>query len=54
MSTSKTNNTITPEFIDDFMRDIPRGVASRYLSQQSVPQARWQLPEDILNSEALA
>lgn len=54
MSTSKTNNTITPEFIDDFMRDIPRGVASRYLSQQSVPQARWQLPEDILNSKALA
>lgn len=38
----------------DFMNDIPRGVASRYLRQQSVPQARWQLPEDILASPALS
>ncbi|MGQ4878898.1 type IV secretory system conjugative DNA transfer family protein [Billgrantia sp. LNSP4103-1] len=40
-------------FPDDFMNDIPRGVASRYLRQQSVPQARWQLPDDILASPAL-
>ncbi|MBS9405469.1 type IV secretory system conjugative DNA transfer family protein [Halomonas sp. TRM85114] len=39
--------------MNDFMNDIPRGVASRYLRQQSVPQARWQLPEDILASPAL-
>lgn len=42
------------EFTDDFMRDIPRGVSSRYLKQQSVPQARWQPPESILGSKALA
>jgi len=42
------------DFFDDFMRDMPRGVASRYLKQQSVPQARWQLPKDIAGSAALA
>jgi type IV secretion system protein VirD4 len=47
---SKTGQAL----LDDLMRDIPRGVASRYLRQQSVPQARWQLPADILASAALA
>lgn len=42
------------DFLDDFMRDIPRGVASRFLYQQYVPQGRWQKPEDILSSAALA
>jgi len=42
------------KFIDDFMLDIPRGVATRYLKQQSVPQARWQLPKDIMKSAALS
>ena len=41
-------------FTDDFMLDIPRGVATRYLKQQSVPQARWQLPDDIMKSPALS
>lgn len=40
-------------FKDDFMKDIPRGVATRYLKQQAVPQARWQSPETILKSQAL-
>ena len=42
------------EFLDNFMSDIPRGVATRYLKQQSVPQARWQLTEDIMKSAALS
>ena len=41
-------------FIDDYVSDIPRGVSSRYLKQQSVPQARWQNPEAILQSKALS
>ena len=36
------------------MRDIPRGVASRYLKQQNVPQARWQVPGNMLKSAALS
>lgn len=42
------------EFLEDFTSDIPRGVSSRYLKQQSVPQARWQSPEAILQSKALS
>jgi type IV secretion system protein VirD4 len=42
------------DFLDDFMLDIPRGVATRYLKQQNVPQARWQLPSDIMKSPALS
>jgi type IV secretion system protein VirD4 len=33
---------------------VLRGLSSRYLSEQSVPQARWQTPGAILNSEDLA
>ena len=40
--------------LEDFMSDIPRGVTSRYLKQQQVPQARWQDPEKILSSKALS
>lgn len=36
-----------------FTKDIPRGVATRYLAQQSVPQARWQNIDDIRASRAL-
>lgn len=42
------------KFPDEFMQDIPRGLTSRYLKQQTIPQARWQSPETILNSKALA
>jgi type IV secretion system protein VirD4 len=40
--------------INDLMRDIPRGLSSRFLHQQSVPQARWQSPETIADRKALA
>lgn len=39
--------------LPDLLRDVPRGVTSRYLHQQSVPQARWQSPDDIIASPAL-
>src|ERR1700738_2343759 len=42
------------EFVRDFTRDIPRGLSSRYLSEQAVPQARWQSPNVILDRQALA
>jgi type IV secretion system protein VirD4 len=42
------------EFVEDFYRDVSRGVPSRYLGMQSVPQARWQAPEIILDRQALA
>ncbi|HHK41963.1 MAG TPA: type IV secretory system conjugative DNA transfer family protein, partial [Planctomycetaceae bacterium] len=41
------------DFISDFTRDIPRGLSSRYLKRQTVPQARWQSPENILRSKTL-
>lgn len=40
-------------FSDDFRRDIPRGPSSRYLKQQTAPQARWQTPEVIFERKAL-
>ena len=42
------------DFVRDFTRDIPRGLSSRYLSEQAVPQARWQAPDVILDRHALA
>ena len=39
---------------DKLMADIPRGVTSRYLSQQKVPQARFQDVEKIYASNTLA
>jgi type IV secretion system protein VirD4 len=41
-------------FVEDFTRDIPRGLSSRFLSEQAVPQARWQSPDVILDRQALA
>src|SRR5688572_27269447 len=35
-------------------RDIPRGVSTRFLNEQTVPQARWQAPETIQRSGVLA
>src|ERR1700691_1742970 len=40
-------------FTENFTRDIPRGLSSRYLKQQTAPQARWQTPEVILERKAL-
>lgn len=40
-------------WLDGFTQDIPRGIPSRYLKQQSIPQARWQEPGLVLESPAL-
>jgi len=37
-----------------FTRDIPRGVPTRFLNQQSVPQARWQDPDMLSERGAIA
>jgi type IV secretion system protein VirD4 len=42
------------EFVRDFLRDVPRGLISRYLSEQAVPQARWQAPDIVHGHKALA
>lgn len=41
-------------FTKDFMSDIARGVTTRFLDRQSVPQARWEPCENIMNSRPLA
>lgn len=41
-------------FTKDFMSDIGRGVTTRFLDRQSVPQARWEPCENIMGSRALA
>jgi type IV secretion system protein VirD4 len=45
--------TTNQAFVEDFTRDIPRGLSSRYLSEAAVPQARWQSPDVILDRLAL-
>lgn len=35
------------------MEDVPRGVVSRYLKDQTPPQARWMDGDEILQSEAI-
>ena len=40
-------------FFDDFTRDIPRGLSTRYLKQQTAPQARWQSPDVIYERKVL-
>ena len=40
-------------FLEDFTRDIPRGLSTRYLKQQTAPQARWQTPEVIFERKLL-
>ena len=42
------------QFVEDFTKDITRGLSSRYLGMQAVPQARWQAPEILLQGLALA
>ena len=39
---------------DDLMRGVPRGVASRFLKDQALPQARWQDPARMAESPRLA
>jgi type IV secretion system protein VirD4 len=46
-------DAVMTSFLEDFTRDIPRGLSSRYLKQQTAPQARWQTPEVILERKAL-
>lgn len=41
-------------FAAEFMRDIPRGDRSRFLRDQKIPQASWQLPAAILGSKAMS
>jgi type IV secretion system protein VirD4 len=41
-------------FTADFTRDIPRGVPTRFLNQQSVPQARWQDSDVLTERGAVA
>ena len=41
-------------FAKDFMKDVARGDAMRFLSQQRPPQARWMKLTDIANSTTLA
>lgn len=41
------------EIIQSLVRDIPRGVATRFLKEQTPPQARWIRGEDILASDAI-
>jgi type IV secretion system protein VirD4 len=41
-------------FVEDFFHDVLRGFSLKYLSAQSMPQARWQDPEVILNAAPLA
>lgn len=38
----------------DLMDGIPRGMSSKYLKDQTIPQARWQKPDVIAAHEALA
>ena len=42
------------KFIDDFLSDIPRGLTTQYLNQQTAPQARWQSLQKIADSKLLA
>lgn len=41
-------------FTKDFMSDIARGVTTRFLDRQSVPQARWEPCEKIMGSRHMA
>ena len=41
-------------FMEAFTKQIPRGLESRFLKTQRLPQARWQSFALVLESEALA
>src|SRR5258706_7206100 len=45
---------VMDKFSEGFMRDVPRGDSTRFLRQQSVPQARWMRLDEIAASTALA
>ena len=42
------------KIVSDITKDIPRGVPTRYLKQQTVPQARFQDTDSLLKSSALS
>jgi len=42
------------DFVSNITKDIPRGIPSRYLKQQTVPQARFQDTASLLKSSMLA
>ncbi|MDT3379626.1 type IV secretory system conjugative DNA transfer family protein [Labrys neptuniae] len=44
----------TNDFIKNFTDDLPRGVSTRFLDQQTVPQARWEPLANILASRTMA
>ncbi len=41
-------------FIEEFLDDLPRGVRSRRIKDQNIPQAHWEPPERIIESAVLA
>lgn len=41
-------------FIEDFEQDVPRGLRSRLLKEQSIPQAGWAESSAIMKGRALA
>lgn len=41
-------------FYTDFTRDVARGVSTRFLHQQTVPQARWLKPAEVATNSATA
>lgn len=51
---SAGNTTGRDSFVEAFTRQIPRGLESRFLKTQKLPQARWQSPALVLESEVLA
>lgn len=42
------------DFFKDFMSDVPRGVRTRFLREQSVPQERFQDPAQVAGAAVLA
>lgn len=41
------------DFIEDFAKDVPRGMQTRSKKIETAPQARWQSPTTILSSKML-
>jgi hypothetical protein len=52
-TTQHTRDAAMISFLEDLTRDIPRGLSSRYLKQQTAPHARWRTPEVIVERKAL-
>jgi type IV secretion system protein VirD4 len=49
-----TAATERDRFLETFTKQIPRGLESRFLKTQRLPQARWQSPGLVLDRELLA